>query len=99
LETFLTPRDGNPIGTAISEGAALLLETTLEERRRMKNRFHELYRLRSGVSHGGEKSISDDAIKELREIVRRLVASMIEFLDKMTSQKDLLQYIEDLKLS
>jgi hypothetical protein len=99
LETFLTPRDGNPIGTAIAEGIALLLETDLNARKRMKKTVQNLYRLRSGVSHGGEKAVSDADLQELREISKRLVARMIQLADHTTSQKDLLQRIEDLKLT
>ena len=39
LEAFLTPRDGNPIGTAIAEGVAIFLASDVENRKRLKNVF------------------------------------------------------------
>jgi hypothetical protein len=99
LETFLTPRDGNPIGTAIAEGVALLLENGLAKRKQTKRRVQELYRLRSGVSHGGAKAVSDTDLAELRDIAERLVRKMIELAPQLNSQKDLLQSIEDMKLA
>lgn len=98
LETFLTPKDGNPIGTAIAEGTALLLEEDLEPRKHMKKRVKELYNMRSGVSHGGEKAIPDAKLEELRDITKRFVEKMIGMVDNFESQKALLQHIEDKKL-
>jgi Apea-like HEPN len=99
LETFLTPKDNNPIGTAIAEGTALLLEATLPDRKRMKRRVQQLYRLRSAVSHGGEKAIADSDIGDLREIAKRIMSKMIDLADRTESQKALFDIIEDAKLT
>jgi hypothetical protein len=98
LETFLTPRDGNPIGTAIAEGVALLLGNTLDERKKLKKRVKDLYGKRSSVSHGGEKAVLESDLAELREIAKRLIRRMISLSTGIQSQKELLESIEDQKL-
>jgi len=94
LETFLTPEDGNPIGTAIAEGVAFLLETDVDSRKRMKKTVQKLYRLRSGVSHGGNKAVSDADLDDLQCITKNFVTKMIQFRNKVTSQKQLLEKLE-----
>ncbi len=87
LETFLTPKDGNPIGTAIAEGIAILLADNLEERKRLKKRVKDLYSKRSGVSHGGEKAVLESDLVTLRDIAKRLIHKVITLRDKATSQR------------
>ena len=99
LETLLTPRDGNPIGTAIAEGVAILIRTGYEDRIILKNKVQKIYRSRSAVSHGGKKEIFESDVKELREISRTLIKTMIKRKDKFKSQKELLKWIEKLRLS
>ncbi len=98
LETFLTPKDGNPIGTAIAEGVAILLVSRLDDRKKMKKRVKDLYGKRSGVSHGGEKAVLESDLVELRDIAKRLIHKVITLRGKVTSQKALLEMIEDAKL-
>lgn len=98
LETFLTPRDGNPIGTAIAEGIAILLNDHLDERRRLKKRVKDLYGKRSGVSHGGKKAVLESDLIELRDIAKRLIRKVITLRGRVTSQKELLEMIENEKL-
>lgn len=99
LETLLTPRDNNPIGTAIAEGTAILVTEGVDNRRKLKKRMQELYRLRSAVSHGGKKSVNETDIIELRWIVSNLIVTLIHKLSEFNSQKDLLDWIEEQKLS
>ena len=98
LETLLTPRDGNPIGTAIAEGVAILIRTGYEDRITLKKKVQEIYRSRSAVSHGGKKEIFESDVKELEEISRTLIKTMIKRKDEFKSQKELLKWIEKQKL-
>ncbi len=98
LEAFLTPRDGNPIGTANAEGVALLLGKTLDERKKLKKKVRDLYGKRSGVSHGGKKAVLEADLKELREIAKCLIQSMIPLRTSIQSQEELLDHIENMKL-
>jgi hypothetical protein len=99
LETLLTPRDNNPIGTAIAEGTAILITEGVENRRSLKKRIQELYRLRSAVSHGGKKTVSEKDIVELRWIVSNLIVVLIQKLSEYKTQKELLDWIEEQKFS
>lgn len=99
LETLLTPRDGNPIRTAIAEGVTILIETGVENRKVLKKKVQDLYSLRSAVSHGGRKEILESDVKELNKIVRMLIMIMIERKDEFKSQNELLSWIEVQKLS
>jgi hypothetical protein len=98
LETFLTPRDGNPIGTFIAEAVAILLADDLESRKRLKKRVQELYRLRSAVSHGGKKAILDIDLIELQNITGALTISLIHRMEDFTTHKALFDWIESKKL-
>lgn len=99
LETYLTPRDGNPIGTAIAEGVAIITGKDLQERKRLKRRIKELYSSRSGISHGGNKSVLDKDVLELLDISWNLTIWMIRHKNKYQSTKQLLEWIEEQKLT
>lgn len=98
METFLTPRDGNPIGTFIAEAVAILLADNLENRKRLKKRVQELYRLRSAVSHGGRKAILDTDLSELEKIAGILTMTLIKRMDEFPTHKALFDWIESKKL-
>lgn len=98
METFLTPRDGNPIGTFIAEAVAILLADNLESRKRLKKRVQELYRLRSAVSHGGRKAILDTDLSELENIAGILTMTLVERMDEFPTHKALLEWIESKRL-
>ena len=97
LETLLTPRDGNPIGNAIAEGAAIIYTEGIENRRKIKKRIQVLYRTRSAVSHGGKKSVTEQDIFDLKFIIRNIISILIEKLSEINTQRDLLNWIEDKK--
>ena len=97
LEALLTPRDGNPIGTAIAEGCAFLLSKDIQSRKRVKRKIKELYGFRSGVSHGGKKAISDADLIELRAYWMAILSKLSDRVGEWNSQKDFLDWIEDQK--
>jgi len=97
LETLLTPRDDNPIGTFIAEAVAILLADDVEPRKRLKKRVKELYRLRSAVSHGGRKAILDRDLLELESIAGTLTMSLINRMDEFESHKALFEWIDSKK--
>jgi hypothetical protein len=99
LETLFTPRDNNPIGTAIAEAVALVSSEELSERKRVKGRVRELYRHRSAVSHGGHKAVSDADLRELLKITKHAVLWSIDQTEKFKSTRNLFDWLEDRKLS
>lgn len=98
LETFLTPRDSDPIGTAVAEGVAIIISTDLETRKILKKKIKDFYRMRSAISHGGRKAILDTELAELRNIAGTLTMHMIHKTDELQNQQALLNWIEDQKL-
>ena len=98
IETCLTPRDGNPITTAIAEGAAIIIAHDLAGRRHLKKRIQELYRRRSAISHGGQTALLDSEWTELRHIAGALLVTLIKRKEEFASQRDLLEWIETKKL-
>jgi hypothetical protein len=98
LETFLTPRNRDPISAAIAEGVAILVGDGLEKRKRIKQRVREFYRLRSAFSHGGHGEILDADLGELREIAGELTVQMIRRRNEFRSVQSLLDWLEDQKL-
>ena len=99
LETILTPRDGNPIGTAIAEATAIILGDSLEKRKYLKKKIKEYYSKRSAVSHGGKKVIKDEEMQEIIAICGDLLLWVISKINEFSCQKDLLNWIDDQKLS
>jgi hypothetical protein len=99
LETFLAPRDGSPIRTAISEGVAMIVSEGLENRRQIKRKVMELYKQRSGVSHGGRKAVLESDLQQLKVIARTLITKLIKRKDEFSTQKELLDWLEEQRLS
>ena len=99
LETFLTPRDNNPIGTAIAEGVAIIRGKNLADRKNIKTTIRNFYQKRCGLSHGGRKAVLDQEVVRLQHIVGGTIVWMIKNRSKFQTQKDLLNWIEDKKLS
>jgi hypothetical protein len=99
LEVFFTPDKGDPISSSIAEGTALLLGEDLKERKRIKRRVKELYSLRSQVSHGGHSSILNKDVVDLKFIAMKLLVKMIEWRETFKSRRNLIDWLEDKRLS
>jgi len=100
LETFLTSEYGNPIRNTVAEGSAIILENTLEKRKYIKQRINEFYKQRSSISHGGgSKNILNSDIIELKQFVQAFIQEMIRRRNEFQNRKDVLEWIDDQKLS
>jgi hypothetical protein len=100
LETFLTSEYGNPIRNTVAEGSAIILEKTLDSRKYIKQRINEFYKQRSSISHGGgSKNILDSDIAELKKLVQLFIQNMIKRRSEFKARKDVLEWIDDQKLS
>jgi hypothetical protein len=100
LETFLTSEFGNPIRNTVAEGSAIILEKTLESRKYIKQRINEFYKQRSSISHGGgSKNILDSDMAELKKLVQLFIQNMIKRRSEFKARKDVLEWIDDQKLS
>jgi len=99
LESFLCPKDRDPISTSVAEGVALVLGENLDNRRRLKRKVKELYGIRSAITHSGLETVLDVDLETLRNIALALTSALIKRADDFSKQQDLLDWIEDKKLS
>lgn len=100
LETFLTSEYGNPIRNTVAEGSAIILANTLENRKYVKQRINEFYKQRSSISHGGgSKNILDSDIIELKGFVQSFIQAMIKRKNEFQTRKNVLEWLDDQKLS
>jgi hypothetical protein len=103
LETFLT-RSGqafiNPsLADQVADGVARLLTTKLENRKALKQRIKDLYGMRSGVSHGGAKTILETNLTDLRNIAKELIFQMIERKDEFRTHQEFLNWLDERRLA
>jgi hypothetical protein len=99
LETYLTPRDREPIVNAIAEGVALILGEDLDTRRQLKRLVKNYYNKRSALSHGGKTAVLRADVVRLTIIVGKLTTWMIKHTNQFTNVGQLLEWLEDVKLS
>ena len=98
VETLLTPKDGSPITSSISESAARILGDNLEGRKTIKRRMKELYRLRGKLTHGERVIVVDQDAMLLRKYVILLVSRMIRQRGRFETKQALLDWLEDERL-
>lgn len=99
LEYLFKAESGNSIGGTVAESVALVTAKSLESRKELIRIVRDSYSKRSGVAHGGNKLITDTDIHTLTIITLNTIFEVIERLEKFKSQKELMTWIEELKLS
>lgn len=97
LETFLSSGSSDRISNSIAEGVAFVLATKGEERRALKETVKNLYKNRSGVSHGGDKEVTDEDLNKIRNIAGDFLERMIHMSSTFQSRGDLEEWIEKQK--
>lgn len=98
LESLFKPERGNSIGGAIAESVAFIMADNLDGRKQIISKVRDYYGKRSGVAHGGNKSISDSELFTLMSIAGSTIMVVIEKLKEFNSQKELMNWIEEMKL-
>ncbi len=98
LETFFTPKNSDPIANSVAEGVALIIARDLESRKKVKQWIKKVYRIRSRISHGGEKDVLEKDLRYLSFIGQKVIAMLIKKKGDFLSQKNLLEWIEEEKL-
>lgn len=98
LEALFKAESGNSIGGTVAESVAFVMADKLEGRKKIIGIVRDYYGKRSGVAHGGNKSISDSELFNLISIVGTTIMIVIEKLKEFSSQKELMSWIEELKL-
>ena len=99
LETLFTQEQGNPISNSVAEFAALILADKLEIRKNIKTRIKDYYGKRSGVAHGGKKTISKVDCYNLINIVGTTIMILADKTKEFSSQTELVTWVEDMKFS
>ncbi len=99
LEAVLNPRGDRPIRMGIAEGVALLIGKELEQKRNLRNFIAKLYNQRSSVSHGGHPEVLESELRRLTSYIGAVVFELLKKTGEFRSQKELLSWIDDLRLT
>ncbi len=99
LETYLTPRDQEPIRVAVAEGTAIILAEGLKNRKALKKRVNSYYGMRSRLSHGGSKEILTADLNAMRVIAANMTWWMIHHMAEFNSISKLQGWLEEQRLS
>lgn len=99
LESLFKAQPGSSIGGTVAESSAFLMSDTLKGRKKIIAIMRKYYGKRSGVAHGGNKSVTDSELYTLVNIVGTIIMVTIDKLDDFFSQDDLMAWIEELKLT
>lgn len=98
LESLFKVERGNSIGGTIAESMAFITADNIDARKRVISIVRGYYGKRSGVAHGGKKSISDTELFTLMNMVVDTIMTVIEKLKYFSSQNELMNWIEEMKL-
>jgi len=98
IEMFFSSR-GAPIRRDIAEGCAVMLGTSLEDRKELAEEMSELYGLRSAISHQGKKIEDERAERRLRVISINLLAKAARMSSRCTSINDFRDWLQERRLS
>jgi hypothetical protein len=99
IECVLNPRNERPLSAGISEGVAFLLTKNPKERKELRNFIRKLYDSRSSVSHGGHPEVLESELDSLSIIVGNVVFRLLKDFHNYKNQKQLLDWIDDCRLS
>lgn len=98
LESLFKAEKGNSIGGTVAESVAFIMSDNLDGRKKIITLVRKYYGKRSGVAHGGNKSISNSELLNLINIVGTTIMVVIEKLKEINTQKELMNWIEEMKL-
>lgn len=95
LEALVGPEDGTQIAATVAGRTALIVARG-EHRDGVRRFVRELYRARSGVSHGGAKRVAEADVKELRRVAAELIATLIRRKGRVRTKEELLGWLDRL---
>lgn len=98
LESLFKAERGSSIGGTVAESVAFIMADNLKGRKQIISTVRDYYGKRSGVAHGGNKSIPDFELFTLINMVGSTITIVIEKLQSFSSQKELMVWIEEMKL-
>ena len=98
LESLFKPPAGNSIGGTVAESVAFVMSDSLQGRKQIIKKIRSYYGKRSGVAHGGNKTIADHELHTLIYIIATTIMLIIEKLSEFSTQQNLMDWIEEIKL-
>jgi hypothetical protein len=98
IELFFTTSD-IPISRDVSEGVAIILRRTLQERKTEYSAMRDFYKLRNKASHAGDRSATQTKATHLETIALNFLAEMSLRAARFRERKDFSRWLGDLRLS
>ena len=99
LESILIKDRNEPITDNLSHRIAFLVGRNLSERKNIIRSIKDAYKLRSDFVHHGASIESLDVLQKFMEIAWQVVLSLIGATRQLKTRKDLLDYLDDKRLS
>jgi transcription elongation factor GreA-like protein len=99
LESLFSPYSGQSIAGTVSESVAFLISANLKGRKQLIEFIRKSYNKRSKVAHGGNKEVSESDYYTLLSLVGEVLLVCIQRNEDFINQKELMSWIEDMKLS
>jgi hypothetical protein len=103
LEALLTYDDGKLVSPGLTyrmtETCAYLLGDDPESRKSVDDAVREIYGVRSGIVHGGEKSVSAEKLELARELTAKVLTKLLTDpgLQAISKPRDLSDWVRDRK--
>ena len=99
LESILIKDRNEPITDNLSHRIAFLVGRDLSERKNIVRSIKDAYKLRSDFVHHGASIESLDVLRKFMEIAWQVVLSLIGATLQLKTRKELLDYLDDKRLS
>lgn len=99
IEMFFVTDGGAPISREVSEGVALILGRSLDQRKHLRKLISQLYERRSKVSHEGLRDIPDSEVREVRNIAANILARMCHLSAIFSKRQELRDWLTEMRLS
>lgn len=99
LESILLRDPNEPVTQSLSERIAFLVARDLEKRKQVVQAIKKAYKLRSDFLHHGASFESLEILRQLMEIAWNAVRGLIGSTCELKTRKELLDYLDDQRLS
>jgi hypothetical protein len=98
IDMFFATKD-EPVTRDITEGTAVLLGKTLEQRKTIRRRMSTFYGMRSKVSHLGSRVEDEDAIHDMRNYAVNFLAEVCQLASRFATKDDFRAWMADERIT
>ncbi|MBU1299515.1 MAG: hypothetical protein KKF20_02915 [Bacteroidetes bacterium] len=99
VETLLLKNETEPIQSSVGLRLAFLAAQSVDKRRKVMKLIRDAYKLRSSYIHHGSVHEDLETLRSLRIVTWESIRNVLFMTDKYSTQKDLLDFIEEKCLS